>query len=58
MLTCAGCDHQFRDEDLAPYQRNADGSFTQACRKCIANWIKMGVLWANIPFWKRKEGLG
>ena len=57
MITCAGCDKNFRDEDTAPYQRNPDGSLTSACRKCIAEWLEMGVLWRNIPFWARKQGL-
>lgn len=51
---CKGCDKQFRDEDVAPYQVNPDGSFTVACRKCHAEWIKLGIM-PPIPFWQYKE---
>lgn len=56
MNKCAGCDHTFRPNDLAPYQRNADGTLTEACRHCISTWIKSKVLWQRLPFWIRKEG--
>lgn len=56
MPTCNGCDKQFRDEDLAPYMRNDDGTRALACRKCISDWIKEGILWPTFPFWMRKEG--
>jgi hypothetical protein len=56
-MSCAGCDKDFRAEDLAPYQRNVDGSYSEACRKCIGEWIKLGILWPVWPFWARKEGL-
>ena len=56
-VTCAGCDKQFREEDVAPYQRNADGTYAEACRYCIGEWIKLGILWRELPFWARKQGL-
>jgi hypothetical protein len=56
-MICAGCDKDFRSEDLAPYQRNPDVTFTEACRHCITSWVKEGFLWRNLQFWARKEGL-
>lgn len=56
MINCAGCNKDFREEDVCVYQRNPDGSFTQACRKCISEWIKLGILWKEFPFWRRKLG--
>jgi len=56
MHTCNGCDKQFREADIAPYQRNADGELTHACRRCINEWIADGILWGSIPFWMRREG--
>jgi hypothetical protein len=56
-MICAGCDKDFRGEDTAPYMRNPDGTLTEACRKCIGEWIKLGILWPSIPFWARKQGL-
>ncbi len=57
MQSCAGCDAQHRQDNLAPYQRNADGTFAEACRSCITTWCKLGTLWQQLPFWARKEGL-
>ena len=56
-MLCAGCDKDFRPEDCAPYIRYQDRSFGEACRKCIGEWLKMGVLWPQFPFWARREGL-
>lgn len=56
MRLCAGCDHKYRDQDLAPFQRNQDGTFAEACRSCISAWIKLGALYNDLPFWRRKEG--
>lgn len=56
-MQCAGCDRDFREEDMAPYQRNVDKSYTYACRYCIAHWLKMGILWPQFPFWARQKGL-
>jgi len=56
MPLCAGCDADHRQDNLAPYQRNADGTFAEACRSCIAAWTKLGVLWNLLPFWARKLG--
>lgn len=57
MHTCNGCEKDFRDEDLAPYQRNADGTYMFGCRRCITKWIEQGILWPMLPFWARKQGL-
>lgn len=54
MIKCAGCDKDFRAEDTAPFQRNVDGTFAEACRHCITEWIAQGHLWP-IPFWRRKQ---
>lgn len=55
-MPCHGCDKDFREDDLAPYIRNADGTYDVACRRCISDWIERGLLKA-IPFWARKQGL-
>jgi hypothetical protein len=49
-----GCDKRWREEDTVPCIQMVDGTYAQACRKCVSDWIKEGFLWP-IPFWVRKE---
>jgi hypothetical protein len=56
-MLCAGCEKDFREDDVAPYLRYQDGTYALACRKCIGTWIQLGILWHTLPFWARKQGL-
>lgn len=56
-ITCFSCEKSFRDSEVAPVQRNHDGTVCFGCRKCIGKWIADGFLKAQFPFWARKQGL-
>jgi len=56
MRSCTNCDKEYQTVDTAPYMRDISGELTYACRKCINEWITLGILWASIPFWMRREG--
>jgi hypothetical protein len=53
---CWGCEKTYPASEVAPVIRFADGTIGWACRRCIGDWINEGFLYAEWPFWARKEG--
>jgi len=54
---CVDCGKERLLADLAPLYREADGTFSESCRKCITTFIDQFFLYYNVQFWMRKEGV-
>lgn len=57
IVTCEGCGAHVRHEDAAPYIFHADRTYGLACRRCIGEWVRECLLWSNLPFWARRDGV-
>ncbi len=45
LMRCAECEAELNEQDLAPYQRNQDGTVSSLCRRCLYTFVNAGFLW-------------